>query len=65
MGYRVSVVIEKDRHGYYAFSPEIEGCQTQGKSLEEVMEQARKTIMQFLEPCTEKEATLASSIRGE
>ena len=27
---KVSVVIEKDEHGYYAFSPELEGCQSQG-----------------------------------
>jgi predicted RNase H-like HicB family nuclease len=51
MAYRVSIVIEKDQHGYYAFSPEIEGCQTQGASLQEVLEQARKTIEQYLEPC--------------
>jgi predicted RNase H-like HicB family nuclease len=51
MTYRVSVVIERDHHGYYAFSPEIEGCQAQGASLEEVIEQMRKTITQYLEPC--------------
>jgi predicted RNase H-like HicB family nuclease len=50
LAYRVSVVIEKDGHGYYAFSPEIEGCQTQGASLEEVVEHVRKTIEQYLEP---------------
>ncbi len=53
MGYRVSLVIEKDDHGYYAFSPEIEGCQTQGASLEEVIEQMRKTIEHYLEPCVD------------
>ena len=61
MAYRVSVVIERDCHGYYAFSPEIEGCQTQGESLEEVMEQTRKTLAQFLESRTEKESTLTPS----
>ena len=49
MEYRVSIVIEKDYHGYYAFSPEIEGCQTQGASLQDVIEQARQTIEQYLE----------------
>ena len=26
---KVGVVIEKDEHGYYAFSPELDGCQSQ------------------------------------
>jgi len=50
MEYRVSVVIEKDRHGYYAFSPEIEGCQTQGTSFDDIIDQIRTTIKLYLEP---------------
>lgn len=50
MPYRISVVIEKDPHGYYAFSPQIEGCQTQGTSLDEVMERMKETIGLYLEP---------------
>ena len=53
MAYRVSVVIEKDCYGYYAFSPEVEVCQTQGASLDEVIEHVKKTITQYLEPCVE------------
>ncbi len=30
MSYKVGVVIEKDENGYYAFCPELEGCQSQG-----------------------------------
>ena len=56
MSYRVSVVIEKDSHGYYAFSPEIEGCQTQGETLEDVLERTRMTIKQYLEPRMEHAA---------
>jgi len=52
MGYRVSVVVEKDSHGYYAFSPEIEGCQMVGESLEDVFERTKQTIKQYLEPTT-------------
>ena len=50
MGYRVSVVVLKDSHGYYAFSPEIEGCQTTGETLEDVFERTKDTIKQYLEP---------------
>jgi len=48
--YRVSIVIDRDAYGYYAFSPELEGCQTQGASLEEVVEEMTRTISQYLEP---------------
>ena len=30
---KVSVVIERDENGYYAFSLELEGCQSQGDTL--------------------------------
>ena len=33
--YRFSVIIEKDRDGYFAFCPELEGCYTQGNTYEE------------------------------
>ncbi len=50
MAYRISVVIEKDNHGYYAFSPEIEGCQVQGSSFDGVVEHVSRVIKQYLEP---------------
>ena len=55
MSYKVGVVIEKDENGYYAFSPELEGCQTQGDSFEEVMSNIREAIELYLETLTEKE----------
>jgi predicted RNase H-like HicB family nuclease len=42
--YRVSVVIEKDSDGYTAFCPELQGCQSQGDSEEEVLENIRDAI---------------------
>lgn len=35
--YRFSVIIEKDKEGYYAFCPELQGCYTQGETYEEVL----------------------------
>jgi predicted RNase H-like HicB family nuclease len=49
MAHKVSIVIEKDEHGYYAYSPELEGCQTQGDSLEETIENAREAAALYLE----------------
>jgi predicted RNase H-like HicB family nuclease len=55
MTQKVSVVIEKDEYGYYAYCPELEGCQTQGDSIEEVMENIKEAIELYLETLSEEE----------
>jgi predicted RNase H-like HicB family nuclease len=64
MGNKVSVVIEKDSFGYYAYSPELQGCQTQGDSLEEVMANIREAIELYWETLSdeEKQAALSKEI---
>jgi predicted RNase H-like HicB family nuclease len=52
---KVSVVIEKDEHGYYAFSPELEGCQSQGETFEEAVANVREAIELYLETLTPEE----------
>ena len=47
--YRISVVIEKDADGYFAFCPELQGCYTQGDSYEEVLENIRDAIRIHIE----------------
>jgi len=42
--YRVSVVVEKDSDGYRAFCPELQGCQSQGDTEDEVLENIRDAI---------------------
>ncbi len=42
--YKFSVVIEKDKDGYFAFCPELQGCYTQGDTYEEVMENINDAI---------------------
>jgi predicted RNase H-like HicB family nuclease len=49
MTYKVGVIIEKDEHGYYAYCPELEGCQTQGESFEDVMSNIKEAIELYLE----------------
>ena len=45
-----NVVIEQDEDGIYvARVPEIEGCYTQGKTLQEVLERAKEAIEVCLE----------------
>jgi len=47
--YRFSVVIEKDNDGYYAFSPELQGCYSQGDTYEETLENIRDAIRLHVE----------------
>ena len=49
MSYKVGVIIEKDENGYYAYSPELKGCQTQGESFEEVVANIREAVELYLE----------------
>ncbi|MEX2215716.1 MAG: type II toxin-antitoxin system HicB family antitoxin [Phycisphaeraceae bacterium] len=55
MSGKVSVIIEKDEHGYYAFAPELDGCQTQGDTLEEVMANMREAVELYLETLDEND----------
>jgi predicted RNase H-like HicB family nuclease len=36
--YHFSVLIEKDKEGYFALCPELQGCYTQGDTYEEVLD---------------------------
>jgi len=42
--FRLSVVVEKDKDGYFALCPELQGCYTQGKTYEEVMDNITDAI---------------------
>jgi predicted RNase H-like HicB family nuclease len=48
MSYKVSVVVEKDENGFYAYSPELKGCQTQGDTLDEVMSNMREAVELYM-----------------
>jgi len=41
---KISVVIEKDDLGYFAYAPELSGCQTQGDNFNEVMTNIKEAI---------------------
>jgi predicted RNase H-like HicB family nuclease len=55
MSYKVSVVIEKDENGFYAYSPELDGCQSQGDTLEDVIGNIREAVGLYLETLTKTE----------
>lgn len=55
MSLKVSIVIEKDENGFYAYCPELEGCQTQGDTFEEAMANIKEAVELYLETLTDEE----------
>lgn len=49
------VVIQKDKHGYFAHCPELPGCHTQGDTFDEVVKNIKEAIELYLETITEDE----------
>jgi len=64
MARKASVIIEKDGHGFYAWCPELKGCQSQGDSLEEAISNIKEAIDLYLEtvPEDERDARLSREI---
>jgi len=58
---KASVVIERDEHGYYAWCPELKGCQSQGSTVEEALVNMREAIELYLETLSEEERATALS----
>ena len=46
---KVSIVIEKDINGYFAFCPELKGCQTEGDTFDEAYASIKEAIELYLE----------------
>lgn len=61
MSYKVSVVIEKDEYGYYAYAPLLSGCQTQGDTLDDVLSNMKEATELYLETLNEEEKKAALS----
>lgn len=58
---KVSVVLEQDEHGCYAWCPEPKGRQSQGDTVEEELANSREAIELYLETLTEAERSAALS----
>ena len=55
MTYKTTIIIEQDEDGYYAYAPELAGCQSQGDSLDEVLANIREATALYLETMTPEE----------
>jgi predicted RNase H-like HicB family nuclease len=61
MARKASVVIEKDEHGFYAWCPELKGCQSQGQMIEETLANIREAVELYLETLPEEERAVLLS----
>jgi len=52
---KVTVIIEKDEFGYYAYCPELKGCHTQGDTLDESLRNIKEAVELYLETLDEEE----------
>ena len=61
---KASVVIEKDANGFYAWCPELKGCQSQGTTLEEAIANIKEAIELYLEtlPVDQRDVLLSHEI---
>lgn len=55
MKYRFNTIIEKDRNGYFAYCPELDGCMSQGDSYDEVILNIKEAISLYVSSLTKKE----------
>jgi predicted RNase H-like HicB family nuclease len=58
---KASVVIESDEHGFYAWCPELKGCQSQGATLEQAIANIKEAIELYLETLPDEEHALSTA----
>jgi predicted RNase H-like HicB family nuclease len=61
---KATVLIEKDEYGFYAWCPELKGCQSQGATIEDVLANIREAVELYLETLSndEQDALLSREI---
>lgn len=52
---RFTAIIEGDQDGYYAYCPELKGCQTQGDTIEEALSNLREAADLYVETLSREE----------
>ncbi len=55
MSYKLNIIIEEDEDGFYAYCPELKGCQSQGDTLEEVQNNIQEAVELYLETLSKSE----------
>ena len=47
--YKLSIIVEEDKNGYFAFCPELQGCYAQGETHEEAVQNIKDAIKLHIE----------------
>jgi len=58
---KTSVAIEKDEHSFYAWCPELKGCHSQGRTLDEASANIREAIELYVETLSQEKRGAALS----
>ena len=48
------IIIEKDKDGYYAKCPSLEGCSTSGNTYEEALVNIKDAIQLYIKDCLDE-----------
>jgi predicted RNase H-like HicB family nuclease len=59
--YHVAIVIEKDKGGYFAYTPELQGCYTQGDTFKDALKNLKDAVRLHIEDRTANNEPLPSS----
>jgi predicted RNase H-like HicB family nuclease len=51
----VNLIFDPEYRGYVADVPELPGCMSQGKTIEQALENVREAILLYLETCPHRE----------
>jgi predicted RNase H-like HicB family nuclease len=57
-----SVIIEKDKDGYFAFCPKLQGCYSQGDTYEEALKNIKDAVKLHMEDIIQSKESLPNKI---
>lgn len=52
---KLNIIIEKDNSGYFAYVPELKGCQSEGATYQEALANINEAIELYLDTMTKVE----------
>lgn len=58
---KFTVILEGDQDGYYAYCPELKGCQSQGETVEEALANLREAADLYVETLSPEELEALTS----
>ena len=63
MKFQLDVILEQDEDGYYVYCPALEGCQSQGRTFEEAMQNIQEAADLYWETLSPEEIRALTKTR--